>query len=176
MAIRIPLQKFVFDDKSYVAGAASINGGDAFPFQLPMDTDNVVVKLQASITGGGVSAIFQTSDDGGTTFYDVARTSIVSNTGLPAGGLPNAEWLSIPVISPGISSKYVPSLIATGSLVAIQGGTIGRSAASTLTSGQVSGLPILGQYNRLFLIYTGTVTATSLVTATVMANSQSATA
>lgn len=174
MSIRLPLQKFVFDDKSYVAGAASVSGGDAFTFTLPQDTDNVVVKLQASITGGGVSAIFQTTDDGGTTWYDVARTSVVSNTGLPAGGLQNAEFLSIPVIGGG--ARQTTSLIATGSLVTILRNG-GRAAASTLSiSGESSGLPIMSQFNRLFLVYTGAVSATSLVTATVIANSQSATA
>lgn len=175
MAIRLPLQSFSFTDSGDV-GASSVAGGVPFTFNLPQDTDNVVVKLVASISGGGVSAIFQTTDDGGTTWYDVQRTSIISNTGLPAGGLVNAEFLSIPVISAGISSKAVPSLIATGSLVAVQGGSIGRAAASTLASGQVSGLPIMTPFNRIFLVYTGNVTASSLVGVQVRANSQSATA
>ncbi len=168
MGIRIPANAVLTaNDASYGVGTNSVAGGDAFPFLIPQDTDNVVVKFTASITGGGVSAIFQTSDDGGSTYYDVARTSIISN----ARSL-NAEWLSIPVIGTGIGSTPQTSVVFTGSVIAFQR-TVGSAAASTLGSGQISGLPILGVQNRIFFVYTGTVTATSLVTAVVRANSQS---
>lgn len=170
MAIRLPLQSFTLVDSSYGAGTNSIAGGDALPFKLPQDTDNVVVKFTASVTGGGVSATFQTSDDGGSTWYDVARTSTVSN----ARSL-NAEWLSIPVVSTGIGSTPKTSVVFTGSVVAYNR-TIGSAAASTLGQGQISGLPILSPYNRIFIIATGDVSATSLIQAEVRANSQSATA
>lgn len=168
MSIRLPITSFTFVDSSYGAGAASVAGGDAFTFNLPQDTDNVTVKFTASVSGGGVSAIFQTTDDGGTTWYDVARTSIVSN----ARNL-NAEWMSIPVISSGINNY--PSLVAAGSVIAVAR-TIGSAGASTLGSGQVSGLPILSPFNRLFVVATGNVAATSLIQAVVKVNSQSATA
>lgn len=168
MAIRLPLQSFTFIDSAYGAGTNSVAGGDAFPFQIPQDTDNVVVKFTASVSGGGVSAIFQTTDDGGSTWYDVQRTSIVSN----ARSL-NAEWLSIPVISPGMNAY--PSLVAVGSVIAVSR-TIGSAGASTLGSGQVSGMPILSQQNRIFIVATGAVSATSLIQAIVKVNSQSATA
>lgn len=168
MGIRIPTNAVLTaNDASYGVGTNSVAGGDAYPFLIPQDTDNVVVKFTASITGGGVSAIFQTSDDGGTTYYDVARTSIVSN----ARNL-NAEWLSIPVISAGVSNVPTTSVINAGSLIAVNQ-TIGSAAASTLLQRQMSGLPILGVQNRIFFVYTGTVTATSLVTAVVKVNSQS---
>lgn len=169
MGIRIPTNTVLTAvDSSYGAGAGSVAGGTAYAFQIPQDTDNVIVKMTASITGGGVSAIFQTSDDGGTTYYDVARTSIVSN----ARNL-NAEWLSIPVISPGMGNfQGATSLIATGSLIGINQ-TIGSAAASTLAQRQVSGLPILGIQNRIFFVYTGAVSATSLVQAVVKVNNQS---
>ncbi len=170
MSIRLPLQSFTFVDSGYGAGAGSIAGGDAFVFTLPQDTDNVVVKFTASVTGGGVSATFQTTDDGGSTWYDVARTSTVSN----ARSL-NAEWLSIPVISTGIGSTPQTSVVFTGSVVAFQR-TIGSAAASTLGQGQISGLPIMSPLNRIFVIATGAVSATSLIQAVVKANSQSATA
>ncbi len=172
MAIRIATQTVLTAvDSSYTAGAASIAGGDAFPFLIPQDTDNVVVKFTASVSGGGVSAIFQTSDDGGTTYYDVARTSIVSNARNS-----NAEWLSIPVVSAGMgNSQGATSLIATGSLIGVNR-TIGSAAASSLGSAQVSGLPILGVQNRIFIVATGAVSATSLIQAVVKVNSQSATA
>jgi len=170
MSVRLPLQTVLTAiDSSYAAGAASVAGGDAFPFQIPQDTDNVVVKFTASVTGGGVSAVFQTTDDGGTTWYDVARTSIVSNANSTT-----AQWLSIPVISNGITSANA-SVVAVGSIITT-GRTIGSAAASTLTSGQVSGMPILSQQNRIFVIATGNVSATSLIQAVVKVNSQSATA
>lgn len=172
MGIRLPLQT-ALDYKEVdgnTPGASSLVGGTALPFFIPQDSDNIVVKLRASTTGGGYSALIQTTDDGGTTWYDIARTSIVSNTGL-AGGLQNAEWLSIPVV--GFSGgKVVASLIATGSIVGVTGSGGGRAAASTLASGTVSGLPILGTLNRVFLIATGTLTATSLVQVQVKVNSQ----
>lgn len=173
MGIRLPLQT-VLDYKEVdgnTPGASSTAGGTAKNFFVPQDSDNIVVKLMASTTGGGYSAIVQTTDDGGTTWYDIARTSIVSNTGLPAGGLQNAEFLSVPVV--GFSGgKVVASLIATGSIVGVTGSGGGRAAASTLASGTVSGLPILGTLNRIFLVSTGTVTATSLVQVQVKVNSQ----
>lgn len=162
MSIRLPVQTVVTANVTDV-GTASVAGGLGFPFQIPLDTDNVVVKFVASVTAGGMSTIFQTSDDGGATYYDVARTSIVSN------GQP--QWLSIPVISGGMSNVVVPSLIATGSIVGVST-TPGTAAASTLGSRQISGLPILGTQNRLFHVYTGAITASSVV-ATVRLNSQS---
>lgn len=170
MAIRLPTQGIVSysEVNGNTPGLSSVAGGTPIPFILPQDTDNVVVKLTASVSGGGYSALFQTTDDGGTTWYDVARTSVVSNT----AGNYNAQFLSIPVISSGIN-PIVPNNAQSGSVL---GGSIGNPAASTLGSRQVSGLPILSPLNRIFLISTGTITATSIVAVTVKANSQSATA
>lgn len=170
MAIRLPLQgiKTYSEVNGNTPGASSVAGGTPIPFVIPMDTDNVVVKLQASVSGGGYSALFQTSDDGGSTWFDVARTSIVSNT----AGNYAAEWLSIPVISPGINPGN-RTLQVAGSIL---GAAIGKAPASTLGALQVSGLPIMGTLNRVFLISTGTITATSLVQVDVKVNSQSATA
>lgn len=162
MSIRIPTNT-VLTAQTTDLGTASVAGGLGFPFLIPQDTDNIVVKFQASVIGGGMSAILQTSDDGGTTYYDVARTSIVSsaNSG-------TAQWLSVPTISSGVNTKVTFG----GSILT---GTVGNAAASTLASGQVSGLPILGVQNRLFLVYTGGITVSSVV-ATVKVNQQSSTA
>ncbi len=163
MAIRIPTQGIVdFNDAANV-GAGSVAGGVAIPFQVTQDTDNVVVKLTASIVGGGVSAVFQTSDDGGTTYYDVARSSVVSNANTTT-----AEWLSIPTVGVGVTS----SRPVTGSVMS----TTGSAAASTLAAGQFSGLPILGIQNRVFLRYTAGVSANALARVQVMTNQQSASA
>src|SRR3990167_5370530 len=99
MSIRLPLKAVLSYNQTVENGAgvdgdnASVAGGVAKPFKLPQDTDNVILKFQCSIAGAGASVVFQTSDDGGTTYYDVARTSVVSNANATT-----AEWLSIPVV------------------------------------------------------------------------------
>lgn len=168
MAIRIPGQTVLDKNDAGQTGATSVAGGVAYPFQISQDTDNVVVKLTASVIAGGVSATFQTSDDGGTTYYDVQRSSIVSNANNTT-----AEWMSIPVISAGVNA--FSSVVATGSVVTVNT-TIGAAAASTLGVGEVSGLPIIGIQNRIFLRYTSAVTSTDLARVQVKVNSQSATA
>ena len=114
-----------------------------------------------------MSATFQTSDDGGTTYYDVARTSVASNSGATAVTGAAAQWLSIPVISGGVN----PIVRAGGASGSILGGSIGIATASTLASREVSGLPVLGIQNRVFLISVGNATAISS-RVKVMANSQ----
>ena len=99
MAIRLPLKVVETFTDSNDTGTGSVSGGIPHLVTIPQDTDNVVVKMTASVSGTGVSATFQTTDDGGTTWYDVARTSIVSNT--PSG---YEEWLTIPVEGHGFRS------------------------------------------------------------------------
>lgn len=163
MAIRLPLQG-VLDVTNTDTGAGSVAGGFAYPFKVPQDCDNVIVKFQPSITGAGISATFQTSDDGGTTFYDVARTSIASAS--PSGVGP--QWLSIPVIA---QSNTRASVVATGSVIAVN--NTGTTAASTLSSGSYSGLPLLGIQNRIFMIITGNASAHAGSRVQVLTNSQS---
>lgn len=174
MAIRLPLYTVLDYNDAAEVGAGSVAGGVAKAFMLPQDTDNVVVKLTASIVGGGVSATFQTSDDGGTTYYDVARTSIVSNANNTT-----AQWLSIPTVGIGVRTTFGDGVVGS-----VGGGTTGGSvlsttgsaAASTLGQSAISGLPILGQQNRVFLRYTAAVTANALARVQVKTNNQSATA
>lgn len=168
MSIRLPLQT-VLDQTNTDDGSGSVAGGWAYPFKIPQDTDNIVVKFMPSVTAGGASIIFQTSDDGGTTYYDVARTSVASNSGTTATAGMNAQWLSIPVISSGVN----PLTISTANVGSIAGGSIGIAAASTLGSRQVSGLPVLGIQNRLFFQTVGNQTANNS-RAQVKVNSQSA--
>jgi len=177
MSIRFPLQDVLDQNNSTIVatGPASTAGGIAYAFNLPQDTDNVVVKLAASVMGGGVSATFQTSDDGGTTFWDVARTSIVSN----ANATVTAEWLSIPVVGVGVkTTTQIGSIVATGSTISVGSiyGATGRAGASTIGQLTVSGLPIMGPQNRIFMQYTAAVTSVISERITVSANSQSATA
>ena len=158
MSIRLPLQTILSYSDAGNVGASSVAGGVAIPCNLPQDTDNVVMKLTASIVGATVSATFQTTDDGGTTWYDVVRTptvAVANNT--------VANWATIPVISNGM--KTIP-----GSIV---GGTVGSAAASVLAANSTSGLPLLSQRARVFLMYTGNITANDGVTVQVRANNQS---
>ena len=176
MAIRLPLTTLLDVNNSTVnaTGPASTAGGVANAFLIPQDCDNIVVKFTASVMAGGASAVLQTSDDGGATWYDVARTSIVSNANAT-----NAQWLSTPVIGIGVRTGVViPSVVATGSVQSFGSvyGAIGQSPASGLGQLEVSGLPILGRNARIFLRYTAAVTSIISERVTVMANSQSATA
>ncbi len=177
MSIRLPLTTLLDYNQTTENGAgvagvnASVVGGQALPFLIPQDTDNIVVKFSASILAGAASATFQTSDDGGSTWYDVQRTSIVSD----ANGTVTPEWLSIPVIGAGIktavllTSTVSSSVLTQGSIFT----TIGRAGASTLAGGAVSGLPILGRNARIFIRYTAAITSIISMRATVSANSQS---
>ncbi len=167
MSIRLPinLKAQTFANE---LGAASVAGGIPITFTLPQDTDNIIVKFKASMVGA-VSATLQTTDDGGTTWYDVARTSVVSNANNDT-----AEWISAPVIGYGVN----PQVISTVNAGSILGGTTGSAAASALGSRQISGLPILSQFGRVFIRITGNVTsaAANSMTAEVKVNQQSATA
>lgn len=164
MAIRFPLQTVAQFTDANELGAGSVAGGVNHAFQIPQDIEGLVVKFTASVSGAGYSTTLQTSDDGGTTYYDVARTSIVSNANNTT-----AEWLAIPLVGFGMPST---SVVATGSV--LQAGGIGSAAASTLSSGEMSGLPILGIQARLITRITGNVTSAAANTAvsTVYANSQ----
>lgn len=164
MGIRLPLQT-VLDVTQANQGTTSVAGGWAYTFKLPMDCDNVVVKFEPSVTAGGASCFLQTSDDGGTTYYDIARTSVASNSGATAAAGARAQWISAGTISNGKATGIIQSasVITAG---------IGHAEASILGSQQVSGLPILGLQNRLFITTTGNATAVSC-RARVLVNSQS---
>ena len=166
MSIRLPLKTVLSYDDVGQTGATSVAGGVAKTFTIPQDSDNIVVKLTASVIAGAVSATLQTTDDGGTTWYDVARTSVVSNANNTT-----ATWVSVPVIGAGIATAQngfpTACIISTG---------VRSTAASSLGANQVSGLPILSQQGRVFLIYTANVSSTDLALVEVKVNSQSATA
>ena len=172
MSIRLPLRIFTFDNANEV-GAGSAAGAVYNSFILPQDTDNVVVKFRASVVGGGVSAVFQTSDDGGTTYYDVARTSIISNANNNT-----AMWLSIPVIGMGVRTTSGNGVIGSvgGSTSASTLSATNSTSSLTLGHSQVSGLPIMGQSARVGIIITGDLTAAAVLTTEVKVQSQSATA
>ncbi len=173
MGIRLPLTTVLSSTNNDEVGAGSIAGGVPISFTIPQDTDGIVVKFRASTVGGGVSAVFQTTDDGGTTWYDVARTSVVS-----ASFGVNTEWMTVPTFGFGYrTAGGIASLVAVGSVVSsgsiLQ--TTGSSGASTLAQRSFSGLPIMSQVGRIFIRITGDLTASSVFTE-VKVQDQSATA
>ena len=171
MGIRFPLKIIRVVNNGIIAtGPASTAGGVATTFTIPQDTDNIVVKMTASIRTGGVSATLQTTDDGGTTWYDVARTSIVSRAIAE-----NAQWLSVPVIGAGMRTTVGVASVGTGTVVSVLGAT-GTAAASSLGQLEVSGLPILSSQGRIFLQYTAAVTSILAEVVDVYVNSESGTA
>lgn len=163
MSIRFPTQQILSNTNTSV-GAGSVAGGFAIPFTIPQDTDQIIVRFRPSVITGNMSATLQTSPDGGTTFYDVARTSVLSNANATT-----AQWLVGSTITPGIRTAVIQasSVITAG---------IGSAAASTLGSQQVSGLPIMGPFNRVFLIMGGGVTVNDGTVTDVFVTQQSATA
>lgn len=175
MSIRLPIKTVldVNNDTERATGPASTAGGVPHTFDLPQDVDGVVVKFTASVLAGGASATLQTTDDGGSTWYDVARTSVVSN----ANNAVTAEWLSVPVAGFGYrGGNVIASTVATGSVILVTSSvlnTIGNAAASTLGSHSMTGMPILSQRGRIFLRYTAGVTSIINERVRVYAQSQS---
>lgn len=161
MAIRFPLVTVLSKVNDNEVGAASVGGFIPIAFNIPQDTDNITLKLTASVVGGGVSAQLQTTDDGGTTWYGLARTSVISN----ANG-DNVEWLSVPVLG---FSQRTSSVVAVGSVVAVTG--TGSAQPSLLASRMSSGLPVLSTQGRVILQIVGNLTSSSILTQ-VKVNSQ----
>lgn len=165
MGIRFPLTTVLNYNDAGQTGATSVAGGVAKTFTIPQDADNVVVKLTASVIAGGVSATLQTTDDGGTTWYDVSRTSVVSNANNTT-----ATWCNGMTTGGGIATAQ--NGFPTASLLSVG---IRNTAASALAANQVSGLPLLSNLGRVFLQYTAGVSSTDLARVEVKVNSESGT-
>lgn len=165
MAIRLPLQTILSSTNNDEVGAGSVGGGVPILFTIPQDSDNIVLKLTASTVGGAVSAQIQTTDDGGTTWFSLGRTSVISNA---VGD--NAQWMSISTVGQGIGSS---SIVATGSVIAGTG--IGSAQPSLVGSGEMTGLPILSQQARVILQIVGNISSSSILTQ-IKVNNQSGTA
>ncbi len=168
MSIRLPLKQVLDLVDTGDVGAGSVSGALTRTFLVPQDCDNVVLKLTASVVGGAVDATFQTTDDGGTTWYDIARTSIVSLA--PNGA---AQWLNIPVSGSGFRSAVQgQNSVAGATNTAVALNAIGNSPSS-LGQSQVSGLPLLSTTNRVRVVFTGNLVSNDLLRIQVKANSQS---
>lgn len=153
MAIRLPLTvvKTIVD--------TGTSGATNYDFIIPQDIDDLVFKVSTGATFTGTNPTcdiyVQTTDDGGTTWYDCANitqlTAAVTNM--------NAVFATVPVASAMRTSGA--SVLATGG-----------AAASTTTARQFTGVPILSPLLRVTLKYGGTQLANTAVTVKVMANSQ----
>lgn len=155
MSLRKPFQTVLDYNDSGNVGATSIVSKTFF---LPQDTDNVVLKIPtASVNGSApvVDVFLQTSDDGGSTFYDVACVR-----------LPSTVTSSV-LFANNTTAPWVSAATVFKSSVA------GSAAASSLGANQVSGLPILSEFGRVSIKYSGTITANNGVRVQVSANQQS---
>ena len=146
MALRFPLTVV----KSITNTAAT--GTTNYDFFLPTDCDSVVVKLYTGVftgTSPTLNVYVQTSDDAGTTWYDlVAFPQLVA-----AVTKQNANWATIGV--------------ATGKT------TCSVSGSSTLAAPLVAPLPIMSKYMRVAVIIGGTQVVNAGTEVRVYANSQS---
>jgi len=136
----------------YATGATN-TGSLQTTFVIPFDDfDSIVVKyVWTTIIGGAtpnMSFFVQTSDDGGTTFYDVASFPCVHT------GAGSTYWAAIPV-------KYG------------EGKYIGTVSDGTLAAGSVNGMPLLSKVVRLKWISGGTTVTYYVATPTLYANNQS---
>lgn len=160
MSIRNPIQTVLDYNDSGNTGATSIV---TKTFTLPQDTDNVVVKIPtASVNGTApvVDVFLQTTDDGGTTWYDVANvrpTSTVISSVISVNSN-TASFITAPTAGSGLRSNS---------------SVIGSAAASTLGANQTSGLPIMSQLGRVSINYSGTIAANNGLRVQVKATTQS---
>lgn len=173
MGIRKPLQTVLDYNDSGNTGATSVV---SLTFNVPQDSGNIVVKVPVTSINGTspVAAIYvQTTDDGGTTWYDMARLPDVTQTAITNA---NALWASIPVDGYGVRTTVNPttSLLGggmPGSVLSITGNASMRSLAPQTQSG----LPVLGPLNRIQISYAGTVALNAGLQVKVLVNSESST-
>lgn len=163
MGIRLPIQTVLDYNDSGNVGATSIVSKT---FVLPQDTDSVIMKVPVtSISGTApvVDVFLQTSDDGGSTWYDCANirpTSTVISSVLFVNNA-TAMFAGVPVIVGGGRSNS---------------SVTGNTSASSLGANQYSGLPIMGTVGRVSIKYSGTITTNNGMQVQVKTAQQSATA
>lgn len=171
MGIRFPLTTVLDYNDAGNVGATSVVSQT---FKIPQDADTIIVKVPVgSINGTApLAAIFlQTTDDGGTTWYDIARTPDVSQTSVNSA---NALWMVANVNGLGVRTTINPttSLLGggmPGSILTVTGNASMRS----LAPGTMSGLPIMGPLGRIQISYAGTLVLNAGVQVKVLVNSDS---
>lgn len=172
MSIRFPLKTVLDYNDSGNTGATSVVSQT---FIIPQDADNIVVKVPvASITGTNPTAdiYLQTTDDGGTTWYDNLHLPTITGTAIANAG---ALWGSTPVAGMGMRSTATgASSTASGTTQVSVLTVTGNASMRGLAAGSNSGLPILGTLGRIQISYGGTISANNGVQVQVKVNSQTA--
>ena len=128
-------------------------GTTNYDFNLPQDCDSVAVKIYTSTftgTNPTLDVYVQTTDDGGTTWYDLAHSPQL----VAAVTKQNANWIFVSNAGHKIANSV--------------------SGASTLGAGVTSGVPILSQFMRVAVIIGGTQVANAGTEIRVYAANQSA--
>ncbi len=174
MGIRFPLTTVLDYNDSGNTGATSVVSQT---FRVPQDADNIIVKVPVTSINGTspLAAIYlQTTDDGGTTWYDIARLPDVTQTAITNA---SALWMNANVNGLGVRTTRATQVSVLGggnggSILAITGNASMRS----LDAGTISGLPIMGPLNRIQISYAGTVALNAGLQVQVKVNSDSTTA
>lgn len=174
MSIRKPLLTVLDYNDSGNTGLTSVVSQNFF---VPQDADNILVKVPVTSINGTspLAAIYlQTTDDGGTTWYDIARLPDVTQTAITNA---NALWMNANVNGLGVRTTVNPttSLLGggmPGSVLSVTGNASMRSLAAQT----MSGLPIMGSLNRIQISYAGTVLLNAGLQVQVKVNSQEASA
>lgn len=152
MSIRLPSQ-MVLDQTLAITTGTNTN-----TILLPQDTDNITILAWAPTLGATSDDIyFQTSPDGGTTWFDLCD---IQFTGVTVQQ--NAKIATFSTVG------------AIDRSVALTNSAIGAAAASTATANSYTGIPLMGQAFRVFHKIGGS--GASTIRVQVLANNQSATA
>lgn len=149
MAIRFPLQVV----KSITNTATT--GTTNYDFFLPQDCDSIAVKLYTGTftgTSPTLNVFVQTTDDGGTTWYDLIHLPQL----VAAVTKNNANWATA-----GVSTGFSVASASGCSTLGVSG------------IGAVAAIPILSRNMRVAVIIGGTQVVNSGTEIRVYANSQS---
>lgn len=134
-----------------VSNTATSAGSTTYNFTIPQDAQSIVGKFwtASNFTPTATNAAqvtIQTSEDGGTTWRDVAawttQAAIVNDS---------AHFVSIPVA--GAVAHGVANWIGS-----VQASTLALAATASVATGVASGLPMMGTLGRVQVTITGTLT------------------
>lgn len=131
----------------------STSGTKTYLFNIPQDAQSIAGKvfLDSGWSATGTCKVtVQTSEDGGTTFRDVAAVTVGGN--IVASTVPNqmAQFFSIPVA--GATARGTAGWV--GSVAA---STLALAATSGSVVGVANGMPMIGTLGRLQFDYTATI-------------------
>lgn len=125
-----------------------------YPFTVPQDAQSIAAKVFLNSTwnaSGSALVYFQTSEDGGTTWRDMAVISIGAATIAATMNNQNAQWLTIALAAS--TDKGASNWVGSVAASTLSAGTPAASAV-----GVTSGLPVLGTANRVQITYANTIT------------------